>query len=57
MANICTLAPDINKCSYYDPDCGKCNKPEQECLFLEIMESEPPQPESHTEKWFEKYWK
>lgn len=54
MAGICTLAADINTCAYYTPENEGCQKPENECLFLEKMQAEPTKQE-RPEKWFEKY--
>lgn len=57
MANICTLAADINECQYfYKETCG-CGKPEEQCLFL-VIETEKAKPEKMERrvKWYEKYY-
>jgi len=51
---ICILAPDINKCQYYEHKSGKCGNPlHHNCGFCK---SEPVKVKKK-EKWFEKYYK
>lgn len=57
MANICTLAPDINQCPHYDPETQMCKDGPEVCGFYRKLDVEKPPEAPRRTKWFEQYIK
>lgn len=57
MANICTLAPDINRCPHYSSETQTCIDGPEECGFYKKIEMEKPPKAPRRQKWFEQYLK
>lgn len=57
MAHICTLAPDINQCPYYNEETKTCKDGPEECGFYKKLEVERSPEVPRHQKWFEQYIK
>lgn len=57
MANICTLAEDINQCPHYNRETQTCNSGPEECGFYKKIEVERQPKAPKRAKWFEQYMK
>ena len=57
MTGQCILAPDINNCQYYVPECAGCNAPHDTCGMLAKDEAGTKQ-KGYVRKprWYEKYY-
>jgi len=57
MANICTLAPDINQCPHYDQETQMCKDGPEVCGFYKKIDAEKAPEAPKRTKWFEQYLK
>ena len=57
MTGQCSLAPDINSCRYYVPECAGCNAPHDGCgMLAKDVPRKDQEGYVREPRWYEKYY-